>query len=236
MGTPVCNLSPLAFIQSVETDTVAFPPVSKSRWTNGEVFLTVTPDDPTDTPFLNSLRRDTGKIIAAYQHDIAICRISQVTHQTEKGESRWDLEFNEEVTDFTPSIEVGLSGTSADELAEIRARRLLLNENPAKDTRDMNEVLREVLVGGQDTYIRVERSPFPVIYQRYGSNPQRFTEIAWILAAAQLRLGGIVIQIDLLELTLKGQMLEVNFAGHRQKKYMNAPAHVIRITGTCPLV
>ena len=236
METATCNVSPLAYVQSLEADTVAFPPVVKSSWANGEVLLTVVPDDPTDAPFLKSLRRDTGKIIAAYQHDVAICRVAQVVHHTDKGESRWDLTFQEEVTDFSPSIEVGLSGTTAEELAEIRARRLLLNENPAKDTNDMNEVLREVLVGGQDTYIRIQRSPFPVLYQRFGPNPQRFTEIAWILAAVQLRLGGVVIQIDRLELTLRGQNLDVNFVGHRRKKYVNAPAHVIRISGVCPLV
>jgi hypothetical protein len=235
MATATCALSPLGLVQSIEADTIAFPPVAKSSWGNGQAYLSVVPDDPTDASFLNGLRRDTGKIVVAYQHDIAICTIKEVVHHTEKGESRWDLTFREEVSEFTPSIEVGFSGTSADELAEIRARRLLLNENPAKDTKDMNAILREVLVGGQDTFIRVERSPFPILYKRYGPEPQRFTEIAWILAAMQLRLSAIVEQIDRLELTLRGQMLDVNFAGRRRKRYVNAPAPVIHLSGTCAL-
>jgi len=138
------------------------------------------------------------------------------------------------LNDFISSIEPGIGGTSADELAEQRARRLLLNENPAKDTRDLNQVFREVIVRGQGL-IHIEKSPFPILFQHYGSNPQRFVEIAWIVAMMQLRLSGTIAQVERMVFALEGTGLNVDFIGRRHKKYSNAPAPKMSIQGTCSL-
>jgi hypothetical protein len=233
MATYSCSLSPLASVQSTESDTIAFLPVEKSSWGN-EVSLTVLPAEPTDDPFLNSLKNDSGRIIAAYQHNVAICRIDKVVHRTEKGTGYWDLFLREELSEFVPTIEPGLGGTSADELAEVRIRRLLLNENLAEETKDMNKIFREVLVRGQGL-IHIERSPFPILFRTYGSNPQRFLEIAWILAMMQLKLSGTVVQVDKMILSLEGVRLGVDFVGRRPKRYANSPAPKISVQGICNL-
>ncbi len=142
--------------------------------------------------------------------------------------------MQEELNEFTSSIEPGFGGTSADQLAELRTRRLLLNEDPSKDTRDMNQILREVLLRGQGV-IHIERSPFPILFRHYGSNPQRFVEIAWILAMMQVKLSGTVVQVERMTFDLEGTKLRINFVGVRQKKYINAPAPRISVQGTCDL-
>lgn len=233
MAAYSCNLSPLALIQSTESDTIAFLPVDQSSW-GDEVSLTVLPMEPTDDPFLGSLKGDSGKILAAYQHNVATCKIRKVIHITEKGSGRWQLTLQEELNEFGSSIEPGIGGTSADEVAEQRARRLLLNENPAKDTRDLNQILREVIVRGQGL-IQIERSPFPILFQHYGSNPQRFVEIAWIVAMMQLKLSGTIAQVERMVFTLEGTGLNIDFIGRRHKKYVNAPAPRMSIQGTCSL-
>ncbi len=229
-----CSLSPLALVQSTQSDTIAFVPVERSSWAT-DVSLTVAPDDPTDAPFLASLKTDSGRIVLAYQHNVALGRVKQVVHLTEKGKVRWQLSFTEELADFTPTMEPGLSGTSADELAAERARRLLLNENPAQGTKDINKIFREVLVRGQGTVVHIEKSPFPTLFSLYGSNPQRFTEVAWILAMMQLRLSATVVSVERMILTLLGATLDVDFVGRRQKKYVNLPAAVITVRGKCSL-
>lgn len=86
-------------------------------------------------------------IIVAYQYDLAICKVQQVVHHTERGESRWDLAFHEEVTDFSPSLEVGLSSTSADELGELRARpRVLVDATRIAALRAQGRSWREITV------------------------------------------------------------------------------------------
>lgn len=233
MPTYSCNLSPLASLQSIESDTIAFLPVDRSSWGN-EISLTVLPVEPNDDPFLSSLRNDTGKIIAAYQHNVAICKIGKVVHRTEKGTGYWDLLLLEELSDFVPTIEPGIGSTSADELARERIRRLLLNEHPAEDTKDINKLFREVLVRGQGL-IHIERSPFPILFRTFGSNPKRFVEIAWILAMMQLELSGSVAQVERLVLTLEDGGLAVDFVGRRHKRYVNLPAPVISVQGMCKL-
>ncbi len=104
-------------------------------------------------------------MIVGYQYNVAIGRLVEAIQNTEKGKSQWELRLKEECAEFGPSFEIGFAGTSTDELAETRARRLLLNENPAKDTRDINEVTRELFVQGMETVLRVEKSPFPTIYR-----------------------------------------------------------------------
>jgi hypothetical protein len=98
----------------------------------------------------------------------------------------------------------------------------------------MNQILREVLLRGQGI-IRIERSPFPILFQHYGSNPQRFVEIAWILAMMQLKLSGTVAQVERMIFDLESTKLRVNFVGVRQKKYINAPAARISVQGACEL-
>jgi hypothetical protein len=234
MSDHSCLLSPLALVQSAKSDTIAFLPVESSVW-GEQVSLKVAPVEPSDDPFLASLRSDTGRIIVAYHHNVAVCKASRATHLTEGGKVYWELAFREELTEFVPVIEPGLSSTSADELAEERARRLLLNENPAKETRDINLVFREVLVRGQGTLVQVQRSPFPTLFRHYGSDAQRFVEIAWILAAMQLKLSATVVQIEKMALAVQGHTLEVDFVGRRKKRFVNAPAPIIAVKGTCDL-
>lgn len=231
-----CDLSPRALIQDAENDIISFIPVAKSSWGGGTISLLLEPDDSTDAPFLSSLITAAGKrIVAGYQHNLAIASIVGATHITERGKSQWELRLDENRAEFSPSIEMGFSGTSADELAEARARRLLLNENPSKESRDINEITRELFVQGMETVVRVERSPFPVIYQHYRSDPKRFLEIAWILAVTQLKLSGAVAQVEKLRLALTAGVLEIDFVGRRLKPYVNAPAYLMRIQGICRL-
>ncbi|HXX24855.1 MAG TPA: hypothetical protein VEO19_17075 [Terriglobia bacterium] len=236
MENKFCDLSPRALIQDVENDIIAFVPVVRSSWGSDTITLLLEPDDPTDAPFLSTfVGTSENRVIASYQHELAVATVAGATHTTEKGKSQWELRLNQESTEFSPSIEMGFSGTSADELAEARARRLLLNENPWKESSDINQIARELFVRGMETAVRVERSPFPAIYQHYGSDPQRFLEIAWILAVTQLKLSGAVAQVEKLRLTLAAGALEVDFVGRRRKQYVNAPAYVIRVQGFCPL-
>jgi len=91
MASYSCNLSPLALIQSTESDTIAFLPVDQSAW-GDEVSLTVLPLEATDDPFLGSLKGDSGRIIAAYQHNVAICRGREGCSYHGKG--AWPLAVN----------------------------------------------------------------------------------------------------------------------------------------------
>lgn len=227
--------SPLALILRTEIKTIGYVPVVNSRWGTKEISLLLEPDDPTDGPFLDGLRTSDSKVYVAYNTNVALCSVIESVHINEAGRNRWDLRLRVEDSEFRPSLEMGTSTTSVDEFAIIRARRLLLNEEPAKDTRDLNRVMHEIFVGGHGTELAIKKSPFPHLFQQNESDPQRFLEIAWIFAIFQLKLSATVSEILRLELALNGASLEIQFLGKRRKEYDNVPPAEIKIEGVCPL-
>jgi hypothetical protein len=230
-----CNASQFAFIFVIESNGSGWFPVVSSRWANQEIFIVVEAEDSSDGAFLDNLRGNRNQIYIAYETNVALCRIVDSTRISTAGRNQWELKLQVESSDFASSMEMGTSGTSTDELAEMRARRLLLNEKPRKDTKDINEAFKEVLISGQGTAIQIVESPFPRLYKLFGSNLQRFLEIAWIYTVFQLKLSGTVSEILNLKLSLKDEALEVDFSGRRKKIYYNSPAPEMHIHGICPL-
>lgn len=223
--------SPRAALMSGKT--ILFVPVARSSW-GSTVSLLLEPDDPADGPMLSDVRSGTRPVLVAYQQNVALCRLEENTHSTEGAKSKWELKLLVEEDSFRPDMEAGTSGISAEQFAEQRARRLLLNENPARETEDMNEIFLEVLRRGQGI-AKIERSPFPDLFKSLGLNPLVFLESAWITAAMQLRLSGCVMIVNSLKLELKGTVLAVDFVGTRHRKYTNVDPYVIRIKGECSL-
>jgi hypothetical protein len=132
-------------------------------------------------------------------------------------------------------MEMGTSGTSAEEFAEMRARRILLNENRYEPTKDYNKIMRESLLQGHDALLKIESSPFVPLFREYGKIPSRFLEIAWITAAMQLKIGKCVADVEFLNLKLNGSILTVTCRGKRSRKYVNVEPYVIRVEGQLDL-
>ena len=120
-------------------------------------------------------------------------------------------------------------------MAEKRARRILLNEDAATETRDINKALIEHYTAGQGTPMSIKKSILPDLFKQYNADRERFLAIAWICAIALLKLSGAVADVQHLELILETDTLKVDFRGRRRKEYVNQPAHEIVIKGKCAL-
>ena len=232
---PRCSESKYGVFYMPTETMLYYEPVEGSRWSMNDISLLVNPEDNRDLAFLSRLQR-RGKVIVAYKYKVALCRISDSIVLTKPGRSQVEVKLEVDESDFTSSMEVGFASTSADKLAELRARRLLLNENPTSESGDINAVTRDLFLAGMDTYLRIERSPFPATFQTFGNDPYRFLGIAWILAVMQLKLSACVEQVEHLVLTLQVPNLLVEFSGKRRKKYENEPPYEVRIKGICPLI
>ena len=232
--------SDLTLIWDTEENLVAGLSTVSSRWSSKEVSLTVRPYDPNDPAFLSGLRPSKENIIVAFKTSAAICSVAENVQITEAGKSLWELHFKVLVSDFTPDIEMSFASTSADELAAMRARRILLNEDPAPEDlskiTDINAITRELFIGGQGTYLHVERSPFLDLFQRFSTQPERFLDLAWINAVTLLKLTATVETIEFLQLALLANSLRVEFRGRRKRRYSNVPPLVINVSGICPLL
>jgi hypothetical protein len=128
---------------------------------------------------------------------------------------------------------------SADKIAEIRARRILLDERLSKlrKGRDrMNDTMFEVFVRGSNVPLEVERSPFPALYRDLKSDQSLFLAAARLVGVLWLRLSGTVEHIFQLDFRMDGDAaLTVEFEGQRQRQYSNHEPAIIRVDGKCPL-
>ncbi len=235
-----CDISPFAFV-SVSGKEARFLEVEESSWGTSKANIVFGAEEPSDIPFLDSLRSAGTQAYVAYRTDVAICKVNEGTRLTRAGTQKWDISFKVETSDFTPSIEMAFSSTSANQLAEKRARRLLLNEDPfnetmdVRDLRGINELTKEIFVRGQGTTLAILRSPFPALFKQYRDTPDRFLRFAWIHAVFQLKLSASVAEILHFRLTLRGQSLDVDFHGRRKKAYVNVPPYEVLVRGTCNL-
>ncbi len=230
-----CTNSLRALVWNPKTQGMAYIATMSVRWGSREVLLSLLPDDPADGPFLNALRGLREQIIVGFQGNVAVCRVADLTQTSTQGKDQWELSVRVERADFSPAMEVNLGSTSADKLAEIRGRRLLLNEKPAQESGDINEITREVFVSGLESTVRIKHSPFPTLFRQYGHEPEKFLAIGWVYAATMLRLSNVVEHVLWLRLSFTGNILEVDFAGTRKQVYQNRSPHEVNIKGACIL-
>ena len=240
-GAFQCDSSPRALILSKELRVTLFPRVSESSW--GEVIdLSVEPEDKETDSVLTKFRAQKRGMLVAYGLDVAEAELLSAVRSTARGTALWKLQFKPQKMDFRNDMEMGTSGTSADQFAEMRVRRLLLNEHPPQlDNADgdnlafMNNVMRENLIQGLRPTIAVKESLFLDLFRQLGSVPRIFLESAWISAVVALKLCSAVEHIDYLRLGLAGPSLSIQFSGQRHRRYANVASYRIDVSGQLSL-
>src|SRR6266404_2840825 len=125
---------------------------------------------------------------------------------------------------------------SADEIAEMRARRLLLDEKVLGMKNSPDDTMLEVFVRGIGTRIKVPRSLIPDIFAAAKGNIDDFLKAARLFSVLFLHVSGVVEHIFELEMEMAGESeLAVKFEGRRPRTYVNVDPAVIKIEGTCNL-
>lgn len=204
--------------------------------------LVLSPINAPDAALLRDLRKDSHKQIAiAYGSTALLARVTSVEELVQSGEAKWHLKAIEADTDYGSGfMEMGTSTHSADDIAVMRARRILLDEplsaTPFGNRGEMDRMFMDVLIRGHSTPIRASKSPFPALYLTLRSNPPLFLAVARLVGVMWLRLSGVVEHIHRLNLTLRdGDQLSVDFEGRRARKYTNEEPLVITVAGDCDL-
>ena len=232
-----CDRSPRAELISTELSMRAFPVVHRCSWSD-LIELNVLADTSEVDAIFTRLRGHKKPVLVAFGFDVAVATLETLDRTMEGSIAMWKARFTPSQTSFSNDTEMGTSGTSADEFAELRVRRLLLNESPKafeSSENDFiglaNEAMRESLLQGLNSIVKIERSSFFDLYADFGHDPPLFLEIAWIAMIADLKLSAAVDQIHHLRLALEGDQLAVDFGGRRHRKYVNVPPHEIRVNG-----
>jgi len=235
--SPTCSLSSRVLINALDR-RLAVPEVDSCAW-GAEISISLRGSD--NDSFFSQLREESPEVLVAYGFDVAMAKLTAATRKTARGAVTWNLTFVPTQTNFNSFMEMGSGNTSADQFAEIRVRRLLLDEHLYKEDNDaptiqqLNDASREALIQGLNQTVKIERSRFPKLFDALNSDSRAFLEIAWIVAVADLKLSASVEVIERLNLTLVGTTLEVEFAGRRHRKYVNVDPYEIRVHGKIEL-
>jgi hypothetical protein len=151
------------------------------------------------------------------------------------------LEVRRSSSDYGVFMEPSLNDWSADAIAEMRVRRILLDESlPQPAGGDyggkLNAATLEVFVRGMSSPVKILRSPIPALYYSPDMPQEQrtaFLAVARLTAILFLRLSGAIETVEQLALELgDDSTLTVAFAGLRPKKYANAEPVRIAIQGS----
>ncbi len=225
-----------------------FIPFQDAHWDSTEISLELLPESPEETAFLRSLRSNLSnrfshdKLAFALQEDAAWVSPQSAVQITSGSQTVWEvvLKENSEKQNFGPLGEIAYNNISPDQIAEMRAKRILLDEklgysNQVGFAEFANDSLLESFIQGgtSSSYepgLQIQESPLPNLYRSFGDMPQRFQKFTRLTSALYLKLSNTVEDILQLDLQLLNpNQLQVHFKGQRRQGY------IIQVNGICPL-
>ena len=232
-----------------------FIPIQSASWAPTEIFLELLPESGEQTAFLRSLRIDNINRFArpnfafALEEDAAWVSPQEVTQTTSGSQTIWKVVLKEDsgMQNYGLSKEIGFSCISPDEIAEIRAKRILLNEKPETTNpytvNVYNQLLENQILGRTssqyENILQVSESPIPNLYRSYGKEPERFQKFVRLVSVLYLKLSNTCEDILKLDFKLlKSKKLRVKFEGKRRQQYSfysNVEPSIIQVDGICRL-
>ena len=231
-----------------------FIPLQNARWDSTEISLELLPESPEETAFFRTLRRHINDAFArdahialALREDAAWVKPQEIVETASGSQIVWKAVFNEErhKQNANPFGEMTFGSLSPDKMAEMRARRILLDEklealpgdfqNRTGPAGLFNEATLEMFVRGRNGF-QISASPIPSLYRSVGQTVGRFEKFARLTSVLQLKLSNTVDEILQLDLKLlNSKEVQVGFRGRRPRRYTNVEPSIIEFNGVCPL-
>lgn len=228
-----------------------FIPYQEVRWDSKEISLTLTPNLSEQTTFLNSLRKRHNDTLAfAHQEDALWVKPKNITQISTENANVWEVILSEDTTGkaFSHRTEkILLEHLTIDQIANMRAKRLLLNEDLQVASKYLTQstvydrMLLEIQIRGElsseyGNRLQVLNSPIPALYQHLKTAPETFIKFTRLISILHLKLSKAVEEILQLELKLLNPTeLQVRFKGRRSQFDINQQSKLLEFEGICPL-
>lgn len=230
-----------------------FVPVKNAQWGSAEIQLDLIPESSEQSTFLDSMRRGLNspylkvdRFAFAFKDGAVWVGTKDVAQTTLGTQTIWKVVLEEENTErnFDLFDNVAYGNISPDDIAEMRARRILLDEKPSQNRSDFRGIVDdgflESLISNEsrtrELGLQIQQSPFPELFRAIGKEPDKFTKIARLVAVLLLKLSNTVEDILKLELDFSDSgRLRVEFKGRRPRVYDNVEPPIIEVNGICPL-
>ncbi len=228
-----------------------FLPFQNARWDSTDISLELLPESSEEEALLRTWRASinsmfNSKPIFAFAlgDDAAWVSPKEVSQTMAGSQVVWKVVLKEgsppQNEDFFGNTT--FANISPDHIAEMRARRLLLDEKLEAVTSSlnqpnlMNQATLELFIRGMGSSRQVLQSPLPDLYQSFGPTGGRFEKFARLISVLYLKLSNTVQTVLQLDLELRNpKQLQVKFRGRRPQQAINIRPSIIEVNGICPL-
>lgn len=222
--------------------------ISYERHGKDQITLKLLVDSPEDNALLDRLRSDQhirGKIIEfAYQNDGGLAKIDKVFSKSQGHANEWSFELtidDDQHGNLWNGISYNSNGRlySPDDIAELRAGRLLINNPPPPRHRSKgfnHDFLESMIAGRSDSKVRTDECIISKVVVQNRGNLE--AGLCWARLEAVYRLKTAKIVESILELALGplvGNSLPVQFRGQRPLCYEGKTPETIVIEGECEI-
>ena len=226
-----------------------FIPAQNFCWDSTEISLELLPESPEEAALLRSLRDNFRAMIPnrntlgfALGEDAAWVSPHRIAEKKSGSQTVWEVVLQKDSSKKHDNLfgSMTFSNISPDQVAKIRARRILLDETLEAVTPLLSQpnlinqgILELFIRGGSSSDLK---SPFPILYRSFGQEGDRFKKFARLVSVLYLKLSNTVEDILQLDLELlNSRELQVRFKGLRPQRYTNVEPSIIKVDGICQL-
>ena len=205
--------------------------------------MTLAPENGEESTFLKRLATSGKSFAVAFGSEAVWVRVS-ASRDVLRDRRLVELSLSDETPHGSLGSEMSYNGISTDDIATMRARRILLDEklpdSGAGDwARQLNDQTLEVFVRGpigNGRVLNVMESPLPALARTATAIDNEFLEIARLMAVLFLVLSAAVEHVVSLAIArVSDDELQVDFIGIRSRVYANQEPARIEVHGRCPL-
>jgi hypothetical protein len=202
--------------------------------------LTVISGNAQESAFLDGLRVQKGSnLFITYNLQCFSTRINSVNQFIENGNEVWKISLTHE--DLNRPHEIALQDLTSDQIAEIRARRILLNEKQTYSSNSLDDAFREAFISGISNIIKLEPYIPSAVYkterEKSSFDKENYLALIKLLLVQSLIISNTVEYIFTLDLQLiSDSQISVKFEGKRTRVYSNVEPPIIRVEGVGKLL
>jgi hypothetical protein len=183
----------------------------------------------------------SGTLPFAVNNDAHLVRVRQAETETTTAQQLWTLtvsiqqeHFGEGVLEAT--VNAGAKTYSPEEIASLRAGRILLNDPPPLTGQGFGqEHMLEGFIEGSMSRFPARECVVRTVYASHRSHPH-WKDFARLRAVFLLKATGTVEHILQLGIgAVRAGHVAITFRGRRQARYSNVGPATIELKGSCPL-
>ena len=233
-----------------------FFPVQSAHWNSTEISLELLPESSEDAAFLRSLRNNRGSIVPirnslafALGDHAAWVSPQEIAQNISGSQTVWKVVLEEDSRGQYPVDNVALNYIPPDRIAEMRARRILLNEklddkleelpehfqNRTDMLGPLNQTMLEAWICEGNGF-QIPESAIPFLYRSVRQKVGKFKKFARLISVLYLKLSNTVEDVLQLDLELLSpEELQVRFKGRCPWQGIGVEPPIIEVNGICRL-